>query len=125
MDDPGVQLDLEQAWVDSNPNAPEVPRGQDSSLKAEEGGWIYQRRRTGDYLTVRIESGTRDSLSGLATGPIASDKYDTVGWFHTHPNTAAEGYSPNPSGSDKAFTNWAKIPGVIMTHNGIKYIPYD
>ena len=26
MDDPGVQLDLEQARVDSNPNAPEVPR---------------------------------------------------------------------------------------------------
>ena len=50
-------------------NAPEVPRGQDGSLKTEEGGWIYPRKRTGDYLTVRIESGTRDSLTGMATGP--------------------------------------------------------
>ncbi|HEX7839136.1 MAG TPA: hypothetical protein VF469_16780 [Kofleriaceae bacterium] len=47
-----------------------------------------------------------------------------MAWFHTHPNTRAEGYGPDPSGADIGFTQSAQVPGIVKTHEGDKTIPY-
>ena len=47
----------------------------------------------------------------------------TVGVFHTHPNLPEEGYSPLPSPSDENFTeNYAKVPHLVLTHDGAEWI---
>jgi hypothetical protein len=114
--DPGVQAELERAWNESNPDGP-------GDQKHEQGGWIVLNRETGEYEVIRWPAGSRD---GIRPGPQPDgDKYTLVGWFHTHPNTEAEGYSPDPSPADINFTNdHARVPGVIETHDGRKNIPF-
>ena len=116
LDDPGVQAELERAWNESNPDGP-------GDQKHEQGGWIVQNRETGEYEVIRWEEGSRD---GIAAGDRPDeDEYTVVGWFHTHPNTEAEGYSPDASPADIELTNdYAQVPGVIETHDGRKIIPY-
>ena len=114
--DPDVQAELERAWNESNPDGP-------GDQKHEQGGWIVLNRETGEYEVMRWPAGARDSIG---PGPMPDgDKYTLVGWFHTHPNTEAEGYSPDPSPADIDFTNdFAHVPGVIETHDGRKHIPF-
>ena len=45
LNDSDVDAALQQAWQDSNPDAPEVPRGQSGSIKREQGGFIYWNRQ--------------------------------------------------------------------------------
>lgn len=124
--DPDVVSELNRAWTESNPHAPDVPRGSPGSLKREQGGWVRINRITGNRHVIRVPAGTRDSLATISgTKPGWSLFYRNEGWFHTHPNTAAEGYTHVPSPGDIGFTrNYAQVPGVIMTHKGIEVIPY-
>ncbi len=122
--DPRVRAELERAWNESNPDAAEVPNGQDGSQKHEQGGWIVWNRETGQYEFVRWDEGTRDS-STPTDRPPDNDEQIVIAWYHTHPNTDAEGYVADPSPADVTFTNdHAHVPGIVETHDGRKIIPY-
>jgi len=113
---------LVTAWTDSNPNAPDVPRGMPGSLKREQGGWILQDPATSELTVQRVGAGTRDSLPSIAgTRP----PNNVIAWFHTHPNKASEGYASGPSPGDVAFTaSYAKCPGIVQSHDGNFIIPF-
>jgi hypothetical protein len=126
MKDPEVQQGLNQAWNDSDPNAPSVPYGQPGSLKHEQGGWIIKWLWS-DYDMIRVGPGTRDSLPTInGTRPTCIFLCSVEGWFHTHPNWNSEGYDGyKASPGDIGFTqSEAQVPGVIMTHQKPVYIPY-
>ncbi|HEY3778253.1 MAG TPA: RHS repeat-associated core domain-containing protein [Rhizomicrobium sp.] len=127
MGDPSVRGALNIAWIDSNPDAPSVPADQCCSLKHEQGGWII-KWVWGGYDTLRVDPGTRDSLPTiLNTRPEWCMLLCGVeGWFHTHPNWNSEGYDGyRASPGDIEFTRgYAKVPGVIMTHQNPIIIPY-
>jgi hypothetical protein len=124
--DPLVDYNLKKAFTDSNPNAPNVPAGTAGSLKKEQGGWIVWDKKTGSLEVTRVPAGTRDGLGPIVgTRPADTADKQTVGWFHTHPNKSAEGYTSGPSPGDRAWQNSeAKVPGIIETHDGRKTIPY-
>jgi hypothetical protein len=126
LSDQRVENELKKAWNDSNPGAPEVPFGSPGSLKKEQGGWIVWNRKTGQLAVTRVPAGDRDGLSPIVgTRPVDTADQEVVAWFHTHPNTLAEGYSQDPSPRDIAFQHSeAKVPGIIETHEGRKTIPY-
>lgn len=124
--DPSVSAALQKAWTESNPNAPEVPRGKPGSIKVEQGGWIIWNKRTMQLEVQRVGSGTRDSLGPIVgTRPPDNADQQVVGWFHTHPNTDREDYVSDPSPGDMGWQNHeAKVPGIIKTHDCRKSIPY-
>jgi hypothetical protein len=117
---------LQRAWVEANPNAPDVPNGGPGSLKREQGGWFLWRRDSHILQNIRVGPGSRDGLPTIVgTRPPDSDIQQVVAWFHTHPNKSTEGYTSPASPGD---INWqkaeAKVPGIIMTHDGVVTIPY-
>ena len=118
LGDPVVAAELLIAWIDSNPNAKSVPVGMPGSAKMEQGGYILRDKATGEYSTVRVPPGTRDGLP--LPPPPTNSHTELIGWFHTHPNTASEGYDVNPSGADKNVSNHFGVPGVVDTHEGRK-----
>lgn len=124
--DPFVDQELQRAFDESNPNAPDVPRGSPGSLKQEQGGWLVWNRTTGQVEVQRVPAGTRDGLGTIVgTRPPDNASQQVVGWFHTHPNTSAEGYGHGPSAGDRGWQNAeAKVPGIIETHAGRQTIPY-
>jgi hypothetical protein len=124
--DPLVDHELKKAWADSRPNAPEVPRGTPGSVKQEQGGWLVWAKNSGRVSVTRVPGGTRDGLGTIAgTRPADSENQQVVGWFHTHPNTAAEGYRSGPSPADVSWQNaYGKAPGLIETHEGRMLIPF-
>lgn len=126
LKDPTVDAALKKAWQESNSDAKDVPLGQPGSTKQEQGGWIVWNKETGHVEIIRVPAGTRDGLGTmLSTRPPDNDKQEVIGWFHTHPNTSAEGYVSDPSPGDRGFQNgYAKVPGIIETHDGRKTIPY-
>jgi hypothetical protein len=126
LDDPLVSAALRQASYESNPHALEVSWGQQGSRKREQGGWIVWNKRTGRLRVVRVAPGERDGLASIVgTRPQNTAEQEVVAWFHTHPNTITEGYSPEPSPSDLFFTReTAKAPGLVETHEGRKIIVY-
>jgi RHS repeat-associated protein len=117
--DPKVAAALDKAWKESNPNAPNVPADKPGSRKTEQGGWAVKDSK--GYIIIRVPAGTRDSLPRIVD---PRPKGDVVFWFHTHPNTEAEGYKPNASSPDINFTRAAQVPGLIKTHSGDIWIPY-
>jgi hypothetical protein len=117
---------LQRAWNDSSPNAPDVPIGSPGSLKHEQGGWFLWRKDSHILQNIRVAPGTRDGLGTIVgTRPPDSNIQQVMAWFHTHPNTSAEGYGSGPSAGD---VNWqaseARVPGIIVTHSGMVTIPY-
>ena len=124
--DPEFSRQLQRAWTESLPNAPNVPRGSAGSSKREQGGWVLWRRDSHIIQIIRVPPGTRDGLGTIVgTRPPDSDVQRVVAWFHTHPNTAAEGYGTQASVGDTSWQNSeAKVPGIIMTHAGVVTIPY-
>jgi hypothetical protein len=123
MRDPAVIQKLNQAWNQSNPNAPPVRVGQPGSQKTEQGGWILMNEITGQLLVVPVAPGTRDSLPSIVNSRPSVINQTVVGWYHTHPNTAAEGYSYPASPGDVGFTRVeAKVPGVIKTHGSDHFV---
>jgi hypothetical protein len=123
MNDRNVKNALTTAWNETNPNAPAVQRGQLGSIQQEQGGWIVKTDNpwwkfwADNYSIERFPAGTRDSINPTVR-PV-----NAVGVFHGHPNTRAEGYSPDPSQADISWTqNTARVPHVIITHEGYKYV---
>lgn len=113
---------MDKAWIESYPNSPDIPKGQPYSLKQEQGGWITQDSTNGNYDTIRVPAGTRDSINLGEKPDSLSCGCSVVGWFHTHPNKTWEGYSPDASPGDYATTRFYGVPGAIKTHAGNKYI---
>lgn len=126
LDDPFVIEELERAFQESNPNAPNVPNGSPGSQKHEQGGWIVWNKDTGQLEVRRVPPGTRDGLGTIVgTRPQDNEHQQTVGWFHTHPNKSEEGFGPEPSDGDRGFQNGeAKVPGIIETHDGRRTMPF-
>ena len=125
MEDSDVNSELDDAWSDSNPFADDVPRGQPGSKKVEQGGWIVEIDLyiASYYYTVRVPSGSRDSLPSMVGSRPNPIWGDVVGWYHTHPNTRGEKYSPRPSPEDIEFTNkYAKVPAVVVSHEGYYFV---
>lgn len=110
--DPVVAAAIEKAWNASNPNTP--------GSKQEQGFWVMRDDKTGALSTVNFPSnGTRDSLTPGAVPAIEGKT--AVAFFHTHPNTTAEGYTNGPSRADQNFADRLGIPGIIQSHNGMYY----
>jgi hypothetical protein len=116
-----VRAELEAAWLASNPNAPAVPRGSPGSTKMEQNGWLLWNPETGAFSTIRLNNGlsTRDSFT-MTDRPADTSTRRVVAFYHTHPNTSAEGYVSDPSAADRGVADWARLPGIIRTHDGIK-----
>lgn len=120
-----VQREVERAWQESKPNAPEVPAGQPGSTKVEQGGWIIYNETTGAFRVVRVPQGTRDRLA-LDSPPAVQPPECVVAWFHTHPNTAQEGYwgAHDLSPEDERFFNRQRLrsgkrmPTILRGHGG-------
>jgi hypothetical protein len=109
---PVVAAAIEKSWNASNPNTP--------GAKQEQGFWVMRDDKTGALSTVNFPSnGTRDSLTPGAVPAIEGKT--AVAFFHTHPNTAAEGYTNGPSSADQNFADARGIPGIIQSHNGMHY----
>jgi hypothetical protein len=110
--DPVVAAAIEKSWNASNPNTP--------GAKQEQGFWVMRDDKTGALSTVNFPSnGTRDSLTPGAVPSIEGKT--AVAFFHTHPNTAAEGFINGPSPADQNFADARGIPGIIQSHNGMYY----
>lgn len=109
---PVVAAAINKAWIASNPNTP--------GAKQEQGFWVVRDDKSGKLSVVQFPSnGTRDSLTPGA--PPSSPGKTTVAFFHTHPNTAAEGYVNGPSPADRNFATANNIPGIIKSHVGMHY----
>lgn len=55
--------------------------------------------------------------------PSVDSEHQVVAWFHTHPNTAEEGYKPGYTREDIVFTRLvARVPGFLVSHEGISTI---
>ena len=109
---PVVAAAIEKSWNASNPNTP--------GAKQEQGFWVMRDDKTGALSTVNFPSnGTRDSLTPGAVPAIEGKT--AVAFFHTHPNTTAEGYTNGPSPADQNFADARGIPGIIQSHNGLHY----
>ena len=76
-------------------------RGSPGSTKQEQGGWVVWNPKDDTYLIIRVAAGTRDGIDP-GPKPAPTDTAVVVAAFHTHPNTRAEGYSPDPSPADIA-----------------------
>jgi RHS repeat-associated protein len=125
VNDPKVASAFDKAWRKSNPDAPNVPRGQPGSQKREQGGWVVSDRR-GNLDVRSVPGGTRDSLPAIIGSRPRCDgsSCTVILWYHTHPNNLEhEDYVQGPSYEDQSFTtNYAKVVGVIITRDTYYYI---
>ncbi|MGY6086744.1 RHS repeat domain-containing protein [Stenotrophomonas sp. SM006] len=123
--DPKVKGKMESAWNDSNPFAPAVRRGESGSLKRENGGWVVQFVGEEGHELVRSPAGTRDRMSMESTRKPSEFECGCIvkGYFHTHPNTRAEGYFPGTNGYDYDYQLQQGVPGMIRGHEGYEFIP--
>jgi uncharacterized Zn-binding protein involved in type VI secretion len=113
LSDPTVRAAIDQAWTDSNPNGP--------GAKMEHGFWIVQDNTT-KALSIKEFPTGGSTNQRMIPGPTPSDPNSTpVAFFHTHPNTSAEGYRQAPSGADQAFAINRNIPGILKAHDGMYY----
>jgi hypothetical protein len=110
--DPKISDQIDKSWDASNPDGP--------GAKQENGFWVMRDQNTGELSTQPFTTNaTRDSIVPGATPSIEGQ--DTVAFFHTHPNTAADGYLPGPSPADVAFANNRGVPGIIQSHDGLYF----
>lgn len=102
-------------WNASNPNI--------SGSKIENGFWIILNSKTKALSVSQFDmtGAQRDKMRPGLPPVIKGSK--TIAFFHTHPNTAAEGYANGPSRSDIRFANHPSInlPGIIKSHVGMFY----
>jgi len=112
--DPTVAAEIDRAWNASNPNST-------TGGKKEHGFWILKDSNTGAYSVQDFPSNTATNDS-VIPGPVPNVAgKDTVGFFHTHPNTASEGYVSGPSPADSNFSRGTGVPGIIRSHDGMYY----
>ena len=108
LNDPLVQQALAQAWIDS--------QAGDSSLRHEEGGWVYLDKTTGQLAIRGAPAGSQAQLD-LSSPPHVLNAV-VVGTFHTHPNPTAAGWNPGPSSTDQASAASSGVPWLIRADNG-------
>ena len=120
--DPTVSAEIERAWNESNPNAPDVPRGSPGSLKHEQGGWIIWNCKTNAYRVERWPQSAERAGINPSPRPAVNPPECLVGHFHTHPNKTVEGYVDGPSPADQAATTNLKLPGVVRSHGGTHFV---
>lgn len=116
---------MEDAWRDSNPDSPSVPKGSPGSKKREQGGWVVQFFGEKRPQLVRSSPGSRDQM-GEDTLHKPSEfecACRVLGFFHTHPNTRDEGYMPNANIFDYDFQVQMEVPGMIRNEDGYEFIP--
>jgi hypothetical protein len=118
-------------WGNANQQLPIYRKALDLSEKngREEGGWIYQNKKTGQVKAVLKDRDTQWDLGDDATqinlgNPRNMKGWRVVGTFHTHPDGSISSY---PSGqiikkngeiwaSDDQLANLASgIPGMIIS----------
>ena len=105
---PEVIQAMDGAWADSQVNDP--------TNRHEEGGWIYLDLSTGTVQTRRAPAGTRSRLS-LGNPPLLPN-HAIVGTFHTHPNSASEGWATDPSPQDEQAARYTGVPWLIRAEDG-------
>jgi RHS repeat-associated protein len=119
--DPKVAAELKRAWIESHPYDKEVYRDKPGSTKHEQGGWVVENPRwqfwKDRYSVIRGESGPRGKFY------FPPKPEGAVMNFHTHPNTAAEGYRAAPDARDVSQSRSAGVPGLVLTHEGDFVIP--
>jgi hypothetical protein len=108
LNDPTVQKEMEQAWIESE--------AADPVRRHEEGGWIYMDISSGVLATKRAPAGAGDSIN-LGSPPEIQGSV-IVGTFHTHPNPIAEGWEPGPSIDDEVAATISGVPWLIRAENG-------
>lgn len=106
-DDKVVDAAIAADWKASNPNGP--------GAKKEHGFWVLRSGKGVLSVQAFPSNGTRDSLT---PGPMPAG---AIAFFHTHPNTSAEGYDQAPSDADKDFADAVGLPGLVMSHDGMFY----
>jgi len=114
--DPAIRKEIDAAWAASNPYA------VDPALKQENGFWILRDNKS-QALSVYPFSSNGATNDTMIPGPVPQEPGKApAAFFHTHPNTSAEGYISTPSSSDINFANQTvKLPGIIRTHDGMYY----
>jgi len=108
LDAPVVRTALDQAWVNS--------RANDPNLAHEEGGWIYMDVATGLVCVRLVPSGRYGSVQ-LGYPPVVPGSV-VVASFHTHPNPDFPGPS-TVEGGDLDLQRDRGVPGIIRAVNGI------
>ena len=98
--DATVQQAFAAAWADSFADDPQ--------MRHEEGGFIYYNPTTRTIAIRRTRPGHRSEID-LSYPPMVRDCY-LIGIFHTHPNSAASGFMPDPSRADHKLADGAGIP---------------
>jgi hypothetical protein len=106
--DPAIRPEIDRAWADSNPSG-------SPTAKQEQGFWILRDSKTQALSVQNFPPGGRDFM---IPGPTPDG---AAAFFHTHPNTVAEGYLQGPSAADARFATSRGIPGIIRSHDGMYY----
>jgi hypothetical protein len=111
VNDPVVRAALEQAWLDSVADDPQ--------LRHEEGGWIYMDLSNG-ALSIRRAAGGAEADIDLTSPPAVAGAV-VVGKFHTHPNPRIEGWYTGPSPDDRWIDAKHGVPDLIRAEDGIHF----
>jgi uncharacterized Zn-binding protein involved in type VI secretion len=106
---PEIQKAIAQAWFASDPMS--------ATNRHEEGFWVV-RNKDGTYKAVPFPKGKTGSID-----PPIQPPPDTVTFFHTHPNSVAQGYLPWPSNNDMAFARYYHMPGFLASQSGLYIFP--
>jgi hypothetical protein len=112
---PVVQAAFAAAWADSF--------SDDPTLRHEEGGYVFYHPTTGDVMIRRALPGLTEQLD-LTYPPDVRDHY-LVATFHTHPNSAALGWMPDPSPDDYAVAAGSGVPWFIITEENVYVVGPD
>ena len=113
--DPVVKTAIDTAWADSNPHIP--------GHKLENGFWILRANDSGTFSVRQFPPNTATNSSiapGIKPNVLG---HTTVAFFHTHPNTADEGFTSGPSHSDIQFAHKPiiNVPGILRAHDGLHF----
>jgi len=106
---------MDQAWNNSNPNAPSP------TDRKENGFWIYRSNSTGQIVTVEFPTAlaTYRRMDNIPLPPPL-DGFTAIAFDHVHPNFEPEFFT-GPSLRDENYANRSNIPGIIQAHDGIHY----
>ena len=109
QNDPTVQTAFAAAWADTFPD--------DEKLRHEEGGFIYFDTTNGEIAFRRAPPGFMEHLD-ISKPPAVLNSY-LIGVYHTHPNSPAVGWMPDPSPEDYSVAKQAGVPFFMITEDRI------
>ena len=97
------------AWADSFPDDP--------ALRHEEGGYIYCEAATGRLIVRRAMPGGERTIN-LSHPPRLPGCF-LVATYHTHPNSAALGWQPDPSLQDRIAADGSGVPWFVVAEQQV------